>query len=119
MRVLIVDDARDMRVIVADVCKRSIPAVETIEAEDGIDGLEKFEAYKPDLVITDNIMPRLCGDEMTEAMKGKSPDTPVVMFSNVNPRLIRGREHYEIVIQKDIPSLKAWLGQWYGQRVAI
>lgn len=55
-------------------------------AGDGEEALEKIRDGKPDLVILDNIMPKMSGWDVTRAVK-QSPeyadvaDTPIIMFS--------------------------------------
>lgn len=55
-------------------------------AHDGEEGLERALEVQPDLIILDNIMPRLTGWEMTRALKNDQEyasvrDVPVIMFS--------------------------------------
>lgn len=55
-------------------------------AHDGEEGLERALEVQPDLIILDNIMPRLTGWEMTRALKNDEEyasvrDVPVIMFS--------------------------------------
>jgi CheY-like chemotaxis protein len=50
-------------------------------AADGAEGLELIRSVKPDLVVTDALMPRLSGDELVEAIRS-DPElraTPIVM----------------------------------------
>jgi DNA-binding response OmpR family regulator len=56
----------------------------TVEkAEDGLEALEKVKHFVPDLILLDNIMPRMSGWEVTKTLKAdpKFQDIPVVMFS--------------------------------------
>jgi two-component system, cell cycle response regulator len=50
-------------------------------AADGAEGLEVARAERPDLVITDAMMPVLSGDELVEIMKSDPDlrDVPIVM----------------------------------------
>jgi DNA-binding NtrC family response regulator len=48
-------------------------------AENGKQGLEAFDKYAPDLVITDIKMPMMDGLEMARQVKRKRPDTPVII----------------------------------------
>jgi CheY-like chemotaxis protein len=50
-------------------------------AADGIEALTLVRAERPDLVITDAMMPNLSGDELVEVMKGDPElrDVPIVM----------------------------------------
>jgi CheY-like chemotaxis protein len=53
--VLVVDDSTIVRVILAE-CLESI-GFEVIEAIDGIEAIEQIQNHRPDLVITDIVMP--------------------------------------------------------------
>lgn len=55
--------------------------LQTYTAVDGNDGLAKFEEYKPDLVITDVIMPDRDGIEVIAVLAESSPATPVIAIS--------------------------------------
>jgi DNA-binding response OmpR family regulator len=53
------------------------------EACDGIDALEKVKRFFPDLILLDNIMPRMSGWELTKTLKAdpKYSEIPLIMFS--------------------------------------
>jgi DNA-binding response OmpR family regulator len=53
------------------------------KAEDGIDGLEKVKKFFPDLILLDNIMPKMSGWELTKTLKGdpKYREIPIIMLS--------------------------------------
>ena len=56
----------------------------TVErAEDGVEALEKVKRFLPDLVLLDNIMPRMSGWELTRILKADATyrEIPIVMFS--------------------------------------
>ncbi|MCC7449865.1 MAG: response regulator [Anaerolineae bacterium] len=52
-----------------------------LEANDGLEALELFHKRKPDLVLTDLMMPRLSGIPLITALKSESPDTPIIVVS--------------------------------------
>ncbi len=52
-----------------------------ITARDGEEGLKKFQKYKPDIVITDIMMPIKDGLEMSKDIKKISRNTPIVVLS--------------------------------------
>jgi len=56
---------------------------EVQEANDGLDALEKLKKFRPDLILLDNIMPRMSGWELTKTLKQdqKFMDIPIIMFS--------------------------------------
>ncbi|MDR2435331.1 MAG: response regulator [Treponema sp.] len=53
------------------------------EANDGIEALEKVKKFHPDLILLDNVMPRMSGWEVTKILKADSKyrDIPIIMFS--------------------------------------
>jgi DNA-binding response OmpR family regulator len=56
----------------------------TVEkAVDGVEALEKVKRFFPDLILLDNIMPRMSGWELTKILKNdpKYHEIPIVMFS--------------------------------------
>ena len=59
---------------------------ETEKTDNGADALELVKRFKPDLIILDNVMPRLSGWEVTKIIKTSEEfrdfaDTPIIMFS--------------------------------------
>jgi DNA-binding response OmpR family regulator len=53
------------------------------KANDGLEALEQVERFLPDLILLDNIMPRMSGWEVTKTLKANPGfrDIPIVMFS--------------------------------------
>ncbi|MDR2480573.1 MAG: response regulator [Treponema sp.] len=53
------------------------------EAIDGIDVLERIKSFHPDLILLDNVMPRMSGWEVTKTLKAdaKYRDIPIIMLS--------------------------------------
>jgi len=79
-RVLIVDDAADMReFIIQYVLKPGGYGV--LEARDGLEALQMLSATPPDLVITDLQMPRLDGLGLLRRMKEQGITIPVVLMT--------------------------------------
>ncbi len=58
-KILAIDDMKTLRDLLGKVLRTA--GYDVIEAVDGIDGLEKFSAHRPDLVISDLNMPNLDG----------------------------------------------------------
>ena len=63
-------------------------------ATNGREALEIFQREKPDLVLTDLIMPEMDGITLTEHLSRLSPATPVIFYSAFSdvPNLLRGIE---------------------------
>jgi DNA-binding response OmpR family regulator len=53
------------------------------EANDGVEALEKVKRFSPDLILLDNIMPKMSGWEVTKTLKkdSKYSGIPIIMFS--------------------------------------
>jgi DNA-binding response OmpR family regulator len=53
------------------------------KAGNGIDALDKVKEFNPDLIILDNIMPKMSGWEVTKTLKAdpKYQNIPIIMFS--------------------------------------
>jgi two-component system alkaline phosphatase synthesis response regulator PhoP len=66
----------------------------TIIAQDGKEGLNAFEREKPDLVISDVLLPIENGVDMIKKIKEKEAGLPVIMLTNVKD------ESYTDVIKK-------------------
>lgn len=77
--VLVVDDSTLVRVILAECLERS--GFEVIEAIDGIEAIEQIQTHRPDLVITDIVMPRMNGYELCRWIKSdpRTKGIPVMM----------------------------------------
>ena len=52
-------------------------------AADGVEGLEKARAERPDIVLLDIMMPRMDGLQVTQALKGDdaTKDIPIILLS--------------------------------------
>jgi PAS domain S-box-containing protein len=80
--VLVIDDDADVRHFIAAGLEEY--GHEVIEAADGGEGIEKFGANKPDLVIIDYIMPGLSGAEVADHILATRPDQPILFVSGYN-----------------------------------
>jgi two-component system chemotaxis response regulator CheY len=67
LKILIVDDEPGTRLMVASMVRRL--GHEVVEAEDGNDGWRRFEAERPEVVITDWAMPGLDGTELSARVR--------------------------------------------------
>ncbi|HEY6795699.1 MAG TPA: SpoIIE family protein phosphatase [Kineosporiaceae bacterium] len=79
-RVLVVDDNADMRDYLAGLLSR-FHVVDT--AADGLSALEQVQRRRPDLVLTDIMMPRLDGFGLLATLRGDrdTADIPVIVLS--------------------------------------
>lgn len=82
IKVLVVDDAAFMRRAVADILS-SDDQIEVVEtARDGLDGLAKVEALRPDVITLDIDMPRMDGLTTIRHLMIEAP-VPIVVLSSL------------------------------------
>ena len=79
-KILIVDDAAFMRMMVKDNLKKAGYS-DFIEAGDGEDAVEKYTENKPDLVLLDITMPIKDGIQTLQAIKQMNSQAKVIMCS--------------------------------------
>ncbi len=78
-KILVIDDSRSIINILDNYL--SYEGYEVITAENGDKGIRLIEKYKPDLVVTDIIMPEKDGVEVTMYLKLYHPEIKVVAMS--------------------------------------
>jgi DNA-binding NarL/FixJ family response regulator len=84
LRILIVDDNADIRVLVTFVLSRDPTFVLVGEAENGESALAFARQHRPDVVVMDLLMPSVGGLEATRQIKHESPGTKVLVLTSLN-----------------------------------
>jgi len=83
LTIVVADDTPDYRQIVRYLLA---PLADTMtivgEAADGEEALALVRFHRPDLVITDLIMPRLNGVELTKQIRRELPETRIILISS-------------------------------------
>lgn len=77
MKVLVVDDESDARYLIAALLKGH--GHEVVEAEDGVDALEKARREPVDIIVTDILMPRMDGYQLCREWKS-DPELSKIPF---------------------------------------
>lgn len=77
--ILFVEDEADLSLIVADTLRSQ--GYRVITAANGFEGLEKFRAHRPDLVVADVMMPRLDGFSMASQIRRLDPSVPMLFLT--------------------------------------
>lgn len=88
MRVLVVDDEPDVRLLLRLQLERAGHEV-TGEAADGQEAIELCAADPPDVVILDLLMPRVNGFEVIPRMRSAHPDVRIVAYTAVAGDFVR------------------------------
>jgi two-component system chemotaxis response regulator CheY len=79
-KILIVDDAAFMRMMIKDILTKNGYDVSG-EAENGVRAIEKYRELLPDLVIMDITMPELDGIQAVKEIKKINLDSKIIMCS--------------------------------------
>lgn len=79
-KIMIVDDAAFMRMMVRDILTKNGHEV-VAEAENGKVAIEKYQECQPDLVTMDITMPEMDGITAVKAIKGTNPAAKIIMCS--------------------------------------
>ena len=78
-RLLLVEDEENIRKALLFILKRYVTDV--IAAENGEDGLKKYEEYKPDVIVSDIRMPKKTGLEMLKEIRNIDKDVFAIIMS--------------------------------------
>ncbi|NJL07128.1 MAG: response regulator [Methylacidiphilales bacterium] len=82
--VLVVDDNAFMRKLIRNILT-NIGVKTTLEAADGLAGIEAIRMFAPDIVVVDWEMPMLNGAEMVRIVRSPGvfpqPDVPIIMLT--------------------------------------
>jgi two-component system chemotaxis response regulator CheY len=79
-KILVVDDSEVMRKAIINLMEEEL-SFEYEEAKDGIEAMEHYKSYKPDLVTLDINMPKQDGIETLKQIMGFDNNAKVVMLT--------------------------------------
>lgn len=79
-RILIVDDAKFMRMTLSNILTKANHEI-VGEGETGLEAIEQYRKLKPDLLTLDITMPEMSGLEAIRVIKKEFPEAKVVMCS--------------------------------------
>lgn len=79
IRLLLVEDERTLADIIADTLGEK--EFDVTVAYDGVEGLRQFDACRPDVVVTDIMMPGMDGFSFVDELRRHSSDVPVLFLS--------------------------------------
>jgi CheY-like chemotaxis protein len=112
--VLVVEDHPEMSRLLVDTLA---PDYEVATALNGREGLEEARALRPDLVLTDVMMPEMGGDELVRALRAESElaSTPILVLTakldqDLRVRLLREGAQDYVVKPFSVEELRARVG---------
>ena len=77
-RILIVEDSDDIRLALVDTLRQTY---NVLQAENGRDGLSALLQERPDVVLTDMVMPIMDGPTLIKQIQLVSPSTSIIGMS--------------------------------------
>lgn len=82
MKVLLIDDDEALTQVFAVTLKQN--KLEPITANNGKEGIDKAKTEKPNLILLDQILPDISGNEILKTLKADSEtqNIPVIVLSN-------------------------------------
>jgi two-component system chemotaxis response regulator CheY len=86
-RVLIVDDAVVMRMMIKGILSKN--GYEIVgEAQNGAEAVEKYRALTPDLVTMDMVMPEMDGISAVKEIVANHPDARIIMCTSMGQQAL-------------------------------
>jgi CheY-like chemotaxis protein len=82
LKLLIVDDCDMNRYLLQAICL-DMEGIETYEAIDGQDAVDKCEIIRPDIILMDIMMPRLDGFEASKQIKERHQNTIIIAVTTM------------------------------------
>ncbi|MEN6610106.1 MAG: response regulator [Methanoregulaceae archaeon] len=80
VKILIIEDSSFQRKIISGVLTEN--GYDVIVAENGREGLERAEKMRPDLILSDLLMPEFDGFQVLEAIRAKKLNIPVIVLTS-------------------------------------
>lgn len=83
LKILVADDNQTDRMILSSIVKKQGHSVEL--AQDGIEAVEKFESFQPDIILMDALMPRMSGQQAARKIKELAGDEviPIIFLTSL------------------------------------
>ncbi len=103
LTVVVVDDVEEYREIVRYLLARASDMKIVGEAADGEEALSLVRLHRPDLVITDLMMPRLNGVDLTTHIRRELPQTRIILmssFTEATYRLMASDSRADVFVSK-------------------
>jgi len=100
-KILIVEDDEDFLSILKIKFETDGFSVKT--ANDGIMGLAEAEKEKPDIILSDMLLPKMDGMEMAKKIREANIDTPIIFLTNLKEENGAQRsQEFDYLIKADL-----------------
>jgi len=83
IKTLLIEDSGFMRILLSDILRKD-PTIEVVAtAVNGLEGVEKVKSFRPDVVITDMVMPQYDGLYVVQELMKEMP-LPIILLSSLD-----------------------------------
>lgn len=116
-KVLFIED--DSLIIKLYTTRLNLENISIVPAEDGKEGLEKFNEEHPDLVVLDIMLPKISGVEVLEKIRSQDKKIPILVYSVLSDKsrmknmIFKGATEFlvktDITPQKLVEKIKSYL----------
>ena len=106
-RILIIEDKPNQRSLYSE--ELADEGYEVVCAADGPEAMELFKAQRPDLIVTDILLPGMTGIEIMERLLAIDPEIPVIIhsaYSSPSRDFMAGLARAYVVKSGDLEELK-------------
>ena len=100
-RILVIDDDTMIRALLRAILERE--GYDVVEAANGADGLQQYQAIRPDLVMTDLQMPVMDGFALLRALQRVVPPPAVIAISGNQHDLTQAQRLTPYTFAKPFP----------------
>ena len=80
-KILVIEDEAAIRRVLVKILSEERDSYQVVEAENGVQGLDRIKTSEYDLVLCDIKMPKMDGVEVLEAARKTKPEVPFIMIS--------------------------------------
>ena len=115
-RILIIEDKPNQRALYSD--ELTDEGYDVVCAEDGPQALELYKRQRPDLVVTDILLPGMTGIEVMERLLAADPHLPIIIYSaysSPSRDFMAGLARAYVVKSGDMEELKQHIRQVLAQ----
>ena len=97
LSLLYVEDEVEIRTLMRELLEDEVKVLYV--ASNGVEGLEMYEKYKPDIVLSDVYMPKMDGLHMSQTIKENFPQQAILLLTAFN-----NQEHRQNAIEIGIDA---------------
>ena len=81
MKILIIDDSSFILTTVFKALSNEFSDAQIEKASNGMEGFSKYQSFKPDVIVSDLLMPEMTGQEMISKIRETDKETKIFVVS--------------------------------------